>query len=282
MDKGEIEILDLDEDVYKFLHRHIEKSLKDDELRYGKFNSGRNIVKEIVQNYLNGIENDLIKVSRELAKQLFKTMKSNCNIPSADLIIVSLTTDQGPMIAILKMDYVKNFTHEVKLIDKKIGVEIIPQAAGLPGSGQKIQKVAFVKPIRENETYNLMILDKQKSNKDEECGAKYFINSFLGATYVMNERDMTKDFMRASENWVRKTLSEDAVKAEEIRSNIKNKLKEEEILNFDELSEELFSKIPVEKDSFSREMKMQCAVEEIAIDKTYIDKKFKISICNFY
>ena len=30
-------------------------------------------------------------------------------------------TDQGPMIAILKLDYVKNFTHEIQFIDKKIG-----------------------------------------------------------------------------------------------------------------------------------------------------------------
>lgn len=111
--------LDLDEDVYKFIYKHIEKCLKDDDLKYARFNQERNIVKEVVQDYLNGIDNDLVGLSKELARQLFMVMKGNVNIPSADLIISSILTDQGPMIAILKLDYVKNFTHEVKFIDKK-------------------------------------------------------------------------------------------------------------------------------------------------------------------
>ena len=41
--------LDLSEDIYKFIFKHIEKCFKDEELKYAKFNSERNIVKEIVQ-----------------------------------------------------------------------------------------------------------------------------------------------------------------------------------------------------------------------------------------
>lgn len=154
--------LELNEDIYFFLHKHLEKCFKDEELKYGKFNPERNIVKEVSQDYLTGVDNNLVKLSKELARQLFIIMKGNVNIPSGDLIIVSLTTDQGPMIGILKMDYVKNFTHEVQFIDQKIGIGIVPQAAGLPGSGQRIQKAAFIKPIIEEDKYNLMILDKQK------------------------------------------------------------------------------------------------------------------------
>ena len=88
-------------------------------------------------------------------------MKGNTNIPSCDLIIVSLVTDQGPMIGILKMDYVKNFTHKVEFIENKIGIDIVPQAAGLPASSQRIQKAAFIKPIRENQVYNIMVIDKR-------------------------------------------------------------------------------------------------------------------------
>lgn len=52
--------LELNEDIYKFLHKHIEKCFNDEELKYAVFNPERNIVKELVQDYLNGIENDLI------------------------------------------------------------------------------------------------------------------------------------------------------------------------------------------------------------------------------
>ena len=267
--------LDLDEDIYKFLYKHIEKCFKDDELKYGKFNPERNIVKEVVQDYLNGVDDDLIKISKELARQLFIIMKGNVNIPAGDLIIVSLTTDQGSMIGILKMDYVKNFTHEVQFIDDKIGIGIVPQSAGLPGSGQKIQKAAFIKPIREDEKYNLMILDKQKSSKEDEYGANYFINNFLGATLITNERDMTKTFVKAAESWTRKNITEDAGKAEEIRTAIKTKLKEEDTINIDNFSEELFNNDTQAKEDFTNYIRQQGLNDEVKVDKTWVEKKLK-------
>lgn len=267
--------LELDEDTYRYIYRHIEKCLKDDELKYAKFNAERNMVKEVVQDYLNGIDSDLINLSKELARQLFIIMKGNCNIPSGDLIISSIVTDQGPMIAILKMDYVKNFTHEVQFINEKIGVGIVPQVAGLPGSGQRIQKAAFIKPIRNDEVFNLMILDKQKSSKEDEYGANYFLNSFLGAIYITNERDITKEFIKSTEEFIRRTITDDAALAEEIRTTVKTKLQEEDSINLEELSEELFSQSQELKESFITDMKMKCVSEDVAVDKTYVDKKLK-------
>ncbi len=75
-------------------------------MKYAIFNEERNIVKELSQEYLNG-QNDLLDVSKELARQLFILMKGNDNISSCDLMIVSISTEYGPMLAILKMDYVK-------------------------------------------------------------------------------------------------------------------------------------------------------------------------------
>lgn len=267
--------LELNEDVYKFLYRHIEKCLKDDELKYAKFNSVRNMVKEVVQDYLNGTDSDLIELSKELARQLFIIIKTNENIPSADLIVSSITTDQGPMIAILKMDYVNNFTHEVQFIEEKIGVGIIRQNAGLPGSGQKVQKAAFIKPIRDNEMYNIMVLDKQKPLKEDEYGANYFVETFLGASIITNERDMTRTFVKATENWTRKNITDNAAKAEEIRTAIKNKLDENESINIEEFADEIFKETPQVKEDYTNYIKAQGLKNEVAVDKTWVDKKLK-------
>ena len=268
--------LELNEDTYTFLHRHLEKCFKDEELKYALFNPERNIVKEVVQDYLNGIDKDLVSLSKELARQLFIIMKGNTNIPSCDLIIVSLVTDQGPMIGILKMDYVKNFTHKVEFIENKIEIDIVPQAAGLPASSQRIQKAAFIKPIRENQDYNLMVIDKQRKSKDEdEYGANYFISNFLGCSIINNERDMTKTFLKAAENWTRSNIVEDADKAERIRTAVKAKLKEEDKINIEDLSNELFKEEPQIKDDFATFVKSHGLEEEIAIDKQWVEKKLK-------
>ncbi len=268
--------LELNEDIYKFLHRHIEKCFKDEELKYAIFNPERNIVKELVQDYLNGIDDNLINLSQELARQLFIIMKANVNIPSCDLIVISLITDQGPMIGILKMDYVKNFTHQVEFIENKIGIGIVPQSAGLPASSQRIQKAAFIKPIRENQAYNLMVIDKQKKSKEEEAyGANYFISNFLGCSIINNERDMTKTFLKATENWTRSNIVEDADKAERIRTTVKAKLKEEDTINIDEISHELFKEEPQIKNDFSNFIKSHGLEDEVSIDKQWVEKKLK-------
>lgn len=268
--------LELNEDIYKFLHKHIEKCFNDEELKYAVFNPERNIVKELVQDYLNGIENDLIGLSQELARQLFIIMKGNINIPSCDLIIVSIITDQGPMIGILKMDYVKNFTHQVEFKENKIGIDIVPQSAGLPASSQRIQKAAFIKPIREEQRYNLMVIDKQrKSKNEEEYGANYFISNFLGCSIINNERDMTKTLLKATENWTRSNVVEDADKAERIRTTVKAKLKEEDTINIDELSNELFKENPQVMNDFSNFVKSHGLEDEVAIDKQWVEKKLK-------
>lgn len=267
--------LELNEDIYKFLYRHIEKCLKDEELKTAVFNPERNIVKEIVQDYLNGIDKDIVTLSKELARQLFVIMKGNVNIPSCDLIVASLITDQGPLIAILKMDYVKNFTHQVDFVNDKIGIGIVPQAAGLPASSQRIQKAAFIKPIREGQRFDLWVIDKQKKTKeDDEYGTNYFLNSFLGCTIIANKRDMTKTFLKATETWTRSNITEDADKAERIRSTIKTKLKEEESINIDDISTELFSEEPSAKEEFSTFVKGH-GFEEIAVDKAWVEKKLK-------
>lgn len=268
--------LDLNEDIYKFLYRHIEKCLKDEELKTAVFNPERNIVKEIVQDYLNGIDRDMVSLSKELARQLFVIMKGNVNIPSCDLIVVSLITDQGPLIGILKMDYVKNFTHQVDFVDEKIGIGIVPQAAGLPASSQRIQKAAFIKPIREEQRFDLWVIDKQKKTKeDDEYGTNYFLNSFLGCTIVANKRDMTKTFLKAAETWTRSNVTEDADKAERIRSTIKSKLKEEDSINIDDISTQLFHEEPRAKEEFSTFVKGHVLENEIPVDKTWVDKKLK-------
>ena len=269
--------MEFTEDIYKFIFKHIQKCLKDEELKYAKFNNDRGVVKSIVKDYLEGKDNDILGLSKELAKQLFAIMTSNVSVPSCDLIVASIVTDKGPMIVILKMDYIKNFTHEVDMMDKKIGIDIVPQSAGLPGSGQKIQKAAFIKPISDKDTYNLMVIDKRKTNKDieTESDEEYFIKSFLGCSTIINERDMTKNFLKAAENWTRKNYSEDAVKAEEIRTTIKSKLKEDDIVNIPDLSEELFEGIPTKQEEFKEFLINEAKEKEIKVDRAWVDRKLK-------
>lgn len=266
--------LELNDDVYKFVLRHVERALKDEELKYALFNSGRGIVKEVTQEYLNG-QYGIIEVSQELARNLFAIMKTNNSIPSCDLMVVSFSTEFGPILGLFKMDYVKNYTHQIDFVEDKMSIRIIPQSTGLPVSAQKIQKCAFIKPLREDMDFHLMVIDKQgKKGEGDEYGAKYFLSSFLGCTLVNNKRDITKGFINAAESWTRANAVNDAAKAENIRSTIKKTLREEENIDVRELSNSIFDN-ESEKDAFVAFVSAQGLEEKLPVDKQWVEKKLK-------
>lgn len=265
--------LSLDDEIYKFILKHIDRCLKDEELKYAIFNKERNIVKEISQEYLNG-QNDLVDVSKELASQLFILMKGNENISSCDLMVVSISTEYGPMLAILKMDYVKNYIHVVDFVDEKVGIKIVPELTGLPVSSQKIQKCAFIKPIREDQDFNLMVIDKQSKSKNEEYGSNYFINKYLGCTVIANERDITKSFVKATEKWTKSNLEENASLSEKVIRNVNKALKEKDTINVEELSEDIFGDSEA-KLSYNEFIAEQGVNEKVTVDKEWVEKKFK-------
>lgn len=263
--------LELNEDIYMYLYKHIEKCLNDEELKSAKFNEERNIIKELVQDYLAGQE-DLINISKEIAKRLFIIMKNSINISSCDLIIVSLITNQGPMLGILKLDYKKSFIHQIDFIENKIGVDLVANTTGLPASNQKIEKAAFIKPINENNKFDLFVLDKKnKKNYEDEYGANYWENNFLGYIQVANQRDETRNFINLSERWIRQTYSDDASEAEKVRREIRKQLEEKDTININE-----FAKNVIKEDGLSYDFKMFMAGwvdEEIQVDKVYAEKK---------
>lgn len=267
--------LQLNEEIYGFLLKHIERCLKDEELKYAIFNEERNIVKEVSQEYLNGT-NSIVEVSKELVRQMFILMKADGNIPCCDLVIASISTEYGPMLAILKMDYIKNYTHSIDFVDNKIGINIVPEFTGLPVSAQKIQKCAFIKPIREDQGFNLMVIDKQNKSKDDgEYGSNYFIGKYLGCTVIDNERDITKTFVKAAEEWTRTSFEENADTAEMIRSSIKRKLKEEDSIDIQLLSEDMFGDNAEIQQSFREYISSKGVGDQIDIDKQWVEKKLK-------
>ncbi|WP_142414277.1 nucleoid-associated protein [Hathewaya massiliensis] len=266
--------LDLTEEIYGFLYKHIQKLLRDEELKYAVFKEGRNIVQEISREYLSG-HNNLLEISKELGRQMFSLMKSKGSISSCDLIVVSISTEFGPMLAILKMDYVKNYMHTVEFVENKVGINIIPQVTGLPASSQKIQKCAFIKPVISEEGFDLMVLDKKKgSKKEEDYGTNYFIDNYLGCEIIANERDMTKGFLETAEQWTRENLSDNADKAEKLRRKVKEKLKEEEEIDIKEFTKEVFDK-EEEEATFLSYVKDNGLQENIPVDKEWVEKKLK-------
>ena len=121
-----------------------------------------------------------------------------------------------------------------------------------------------------------MVIDKQsKSKEKDEYGSNYFINNYLGCTLITNERDMTKTFLNATENFTRNHISEDAVKAETIRTAVKKSLREDEVIDVEKISDDLFGEDMLNKSKFKEFVTAQGIENEVKVDKEWVEKKLK-------
>lgn len=263
--------LELTEEVYIFIYKHIKRCLSDDELKYAVFNNEKNLIKEVAYQYLNG-ENTLINVSHELTNAMFRLMRSKGNIPSCDLLTVGFTTEYGAFLGVFKMDYIKSYMHNVEFVKEKIGIDIIPQFTVLPSSSSKIQKCAFIKTPTTNSKYDLLVIDKQnkKLKEDKEYGANYFIDNYLGCKIIANDRDNTKNFIKQTENFIQSYVCEDAETAERVRKEVREKLAAEDEIKLDEVADMMCEG----KESYLLHMAKSCD-NEFKVDRKYVEKKLK-------
>lgn len=261
--------MNITEDSYRFILSHIERVFKDDNLKYAKFKECDSLVKNISQEYLHG-RIDLLNASFGITELLFKLMKADGRIPSSDLLMVSFSTEYGPMLGILKIDYITQYTHRINAADKGVGISLMPVRTGLPDK-KKIQKAAFIRPCRENQEYDLLVFDKDYLKDSDEYGKNYFVDKFLECYLVENDRDKTKQFLDAVEIWTRSNLKGEAVQAEKLRTDIKEALKDNDEIDIYDLATDILPFDEMQKNFIA--YMQQNDLEKIEVDKEYLEKK---------
>ncbi|PAB59195.1 nucleoid-associated protein [Anaeromicrobium sediminis] len=267
---------EIDEVIHEFLEKHIIKCLQDETNKKANFRSGNQVVlnscEEIFDDGDTFVEN-----SQRIAKQLFKVMKSNNNISSCDLVIALYSFEDNEYVAVLKLDYSTSFIHHVEFVEEKFKISIMPQAIGLPGLNQKIQKCAFIKRYDEDAEYDLIVLDKQMFNKEDDAGvAQFFINDFLNCNMILDSRDKTKIFKSAAEKWTRKNLREDIEKAQEVREGTISILKNAAEVDLDGFARTVLGDDRDKKDHFIQHMNNEgIEIHGFDIDKNWVEKKMK-------
>jgi len=266
--------LDINEDIQLFLEKHIIKSINDDDARKGRFKEGINIVKDVSHRILSDGEY-FLEGSKDIARQLFKAIKTNSSISSTDLIVCLYEEDNTPAVAILKMDYTVSFIHDIEIVENKFKIVIRKQEISLPGTNQRIQKCAFVLSPEVNRDYELVILDNQISKGAEEPVAQFFLQTFLGAELVLDSKTCTKILRRETENWVRSKLKEGESFAEEVREFVNTAIHEEDEIDIEAFSNKVFGKKEELRSEFVNNLREKGLThEKFEIDREWVEKKF--------
>lgn len=265
--------LDINEDIQVFLEKHITKSISDDEARKGRFKEGLNLVREV--SYRISSDNEyFLEGSKDIARQLFKAIKTNSSISSTDLIVCLYEDDNIPAVAILKMDYTVSFIHDIEIVESKFKINIKKQDISLPGVNQRIQKCAFVLSPVIHSNHELIILDNQIGKGAEEPIAQFFLQTFLGAELILDSKTCTKILRRETENWVRSKAKEGEPFAEEVRDFVNNAIHVEDEIDIEAFSNKVFGKKEELRDEFVNNLREKGLThEKFEVDREWVDKK---------
>ena len=197
-------------------------------------------------------------------------MKINAELESCDLAICLYTVKDEKNVAILKLDYKRLYTHSIEFIDDKFNIQMVPHEIGIPET-QRQKQCAIVGLSGINDEYHLRLLDKDAEKEEYESK---FINEFLNAEKIVDDKHRTKIFKNSAETWITNALTNDIKQAEDIRSILNYTLKEKDEIDINNFVEKSIQSDDL-KESFKEHMVDKGLDENFSIDKKWVEKKLK-------
>lgn len=266
---------EITEEIHELIEKHIVRSLKDDDNRIAKFKLEKNKVRDCCSNMI--CDNSIfVEESKKIADHLFSIMKTRGNTSSCDLAVCLYTVDNVRYVALLKMDYRKSYTHDIEMVDEKFKILIKPNEIGLPKTGQKLQKCAFIKAYEVNNEFDLIVLDKQNKLDNNQEIAQFFVEDFLNCNLILDSKDKTKMFRNITEKWVRTQLRQDVEQATKVREVLSDSLKHEEEINIRNFVEEAMDgNDEMQRDFIDNLNNNGFEITNFEVDKPWIEKKLK-------
>lgn len=265
-------ILEMPEEILTFVSTHMTRSLQDVGIRAAKYKSGRNMIRELVDGTLDKPELFIDK-SKDIAQQLFTSMKANKNISSADALICFYTGNSQNYLTVLKLDYQNNLFSETRVTeDGKIRNVISHNGISLPNVKQKLQKCVFFKHSEADSEYDMVLIDKQSRSEQEKI-ANFFANNFLCCELADTDYSRTKKFFTAVTKWTAKeALPEDRKR---FMDNMVNALKTQEAINIVEFANGLLNDEEKSKQFLDFVVTHGLNDFEFKPDKGYVDLRLK-------
>ena len=185
--------LEYGSEIADFLKEHIAKISSGDDAKECRFYKEESEVYHILNSY--GDE-DFVAVSKDIATMLYEIMKSNIDIPPADLMAVRFKEGEDEYLALLKMNYKTFYTHRTMPSEDGEGNsnEIIRHKSLLPSESQRLTEAAVIRL----DDLAVWVLEKKYEVNGEKTN--YFSYLFLKCSAHLSHKSKLSIVSRAVES----------------------------------------------------------------------------------
>lgn len=253
-----------------FYQKILRKIFRDDDLRLAKFSDYNNNIVRVSTDHVIYDDKAFITASQSIAACLFNVMKANSELDSCDLAVVSFTYKDVNQAAVVMLDYKSLYNHSIDVVDDCVQVKLIGNDMGIQ-AGSRIRNAIIVEPSGVNDEWQLRILDKQGERQERDTA---FVTNFVNAKKVLDERHLTKKFVRKSEGFIQNAYGTEPVRVEDALSVLYYNVKEGQEIDTERMADELFREDDY-RQTLYKEILKEHGITRFVIDKTWVEKKLK-------
>lgn len=248
-------MLDFGSDLAEFLRDHIFRIASGDDSKECEFYKDQSTIYQMLTEYR---EDDFIENSQLIANELYEIMSANVEIPSADLVIVQFSAEEGKYLAVLKMNWKSSYTHKTSSLEEGNFNEIIRFKTILPAQTQRLTEAAVI----DLQNFCVRLIEKKYEVNGEKTN--YFSYLFLKCSAHLSHKSKLSIVAKAVEK-VQNDHIEETQQYEEhmkAKSIILDELEENGGFVVEDLADKLFVDKPEMREAFQEKMENYNMVKE--------------------
>lgn len=250
----------VEDSIYQFISKHIEKAMTDPSRKQGELISGSRFSSQLSQ-YASS-EKSFVDFSKEIAGEIYEQIQRSDQVEPADLLMAEFEIDSVLYVGIFFLTYKAAYTHRVVTEEGKICNEIIEYKALLPGVSQKLESFAVVN-VR---SLRVDFVDKKRNMDGKDT---YILpDAILQCTSDISAKDALKMVTTITAKVAEEFGDSSAVAVSKTKNYVYEKA---EYASFSpaSLSKDIFGESTEMQQAFVREIEKAGLPEEIRIDKQY-------------
>ena len=254
-------LLDPGPDLHDFIRNHIYKIVSSDDTKNCEFNPEASPIYSILETWDESDEASFIETSQAIANKLYIAMGEGLDIPAADLLFVTFQAEGTIYLALLKMNYIKSYTHEITASDSEgtnlnsndsnipvINTGIVKSRALLPSATSRIPEAVIINLS----DYHIKLLEKRYEINGEK--AYYLSENFLICHTNIPPKKKLNILTRVINNISNKYDGADLKTKMDTKSALQKEYVDRKSFDIEEIGNKLFGKSPEKKSEFDEKM----------------------------
>lgn len=253
----------LENEITEFVSKHIEKCLKDVEIKKTRFVTTGNDFYNTVLGYKSN--DNFMETSKKIAKIYYETMVNYADIPLADLMIIDVKIHGIKHLVILKLNYRDSYIH---FTEENEGIKntIIRQPCSLPLENQKIDEFIIIN------LESLIVLVKEKKYDLNGEKSAYISKHILKCDVVKSDKEKIKIVTNVSNKLIKEYYDNDIELKNKVKTVINQNIEESRNIDLDFVAEQVFDDEDI-IDTCKEEIKKKgIAEKEIKVNENYASK----------